>query len=169
MTELELDRLDWAKGDGLIPVIVQDQDTLQVLMLGYMNREAAGQTLRSGQVSFYSRSRQRLWRKGEASGHVLDLVSIAADCDNDTLLVRARPAGPTCHRGTTSCFGNEDAPGVGWLARTTRAQAPAVTSGENSDRVVERAADLLGELLKLLAAARVPIVRVVELLRQRAP
>lgn len=104
MTELDLETLDWDKTGGLIPAIVQDATTGAVLMLGYMNRDAAAQTCATRQVVFYSRSRQRLWRKGESSGNVLDVVGVAADCDRDALLVQARPAGPTCHRGTTTCF-----------------------------------------------------------------
>lgn len=106
---LERDQLDWSKGDGLLPVIVQDAATLRVLMLGYMNREALDATLASGRVTFYSRSKQRLWMKGESSGHVLEVRDIEADCDNDTLLVRAVPHGPTCHLQRASCFA--DAPG----------------------------------------------------------
>jgi phosphoribosyl-ATP pyrophosphohydrolase/phosphoribosyl-AMP cyclohydrolase len=111
MTQLSFksDDLDWSKGDGLLPVIVQDAGTLQVLMLGYMNREALEATAKSGLVTFYSRSKQRLWQKGESSGHVLNLVAIRRDCDRDTLLILAKPQGPTCHLGTSSCFG-EDAP-----------------------------------------------------------
>lgn len=105
----EFNDLDWAKGDGLLPVIVQDASNLRVLMLGYMNAEALATTRSSGFVTFYSRSKQRLWKKGEASGHVLALVSIEADCDNDTLLVLANPQGPTCHLQRASCFPN--APG----------------------------------------------------------
>jgi phosphoribosyl-ATP pyrophosphohydrolase/phosphoribosyl-AMP cyclohydrolase len=100
----ETDNLDWAKGDGLLPVIVQDAANLRVLMLGYMNAEALAATHASGQVTFYSRSKQRLWKKGETSGHVLELVSVEADCDNDTLLVLANPQGPTCHLQRASCF-----------------------------------------------------------------
>ncbi|MEE7560024.1 bifunctional phosphoribosyl-AMP cyclohydrolase/phosphoribosyl-ATP diphosphatase HisIE, partial [Xanthomonas sp. Kuri4-2] len=103
--------LDWAKGDGLLPVVVQDADTLRVLMLGYMDTAALAHTRASGQVTFFSRSKQRLWTKGERSGHFLELVSIAVDCDADTLLVQARPQGPTCHLGRASCF--PDAPGIG--------------------------------------------------------
>ena len=104
MSAIDIERLDWAKEGGLIPAIVQDAETQRVLMLGYMNREALAATMRSGLVTFYSRSKQRLWQKGESSGHTLKLVSIAADCDSDALLVLVRPQGPTCHRGTTSCF-----------------------------------------------------------------
>ncbi len=90
--------------NGLIPAIVQGQDDGRVLMLGYMNAESLQKTLETGLCWFYSRSRQRLWQKGEESGHVLRVVSVTADCDQDALLVRARPQGPTCHTGETSCF-----------------------------------------------------------------
>ncbi|MDO4930510.1 MAG: bifunctional phosphoribosyl-AMP cyclohydrolase/phosphoribosyl-ATP diphosphatase HisIE [Bacteroidales bacterium] len=90
--------------DGLLPVVVQDAVTLKVLMLGYMNREAFDKTQAEGRVTFYSRSRQQLWTKGETSGHFLNVVEMYADCDADTLLIKANPIGPTCHRGTTSCF-----------------------------------------------------------------
>ena len=110
--------LDWSKGDGLLPAIVQHHLSGEVLMLGYMNRDALEQTLREGKVTFYSRSKARLWTKGESSGHVLQLVSLRADCDADTLLVGAEPHGPTCHRGTSSCFGGdgEVRPPLGFLA-----------------------------------------------------
>lgn len=98
------ERIDWDKGDGLVPLIVQHAHDGRVLMLGYTDRAALEQTLASGQVHFFSRSRGRLWKKGESSGHVLALVSLAADCDGDTLLCQAVPAGPTCHTGTASCF-----------------------------------------------------------------
>jgi phosphoribosyl-ATP pyrophosphohydrolase/phosphoribosyl-AMP cyclohydrolase len=100
----ELEALAFAKQDGLLPAIVQHAGSGQVLMLGYMNREALNKTLATGKVTFYSRSRQSLWTKGESSGHVLDLVSIESDCDHDTLLVQALPHGPTCHLGRSSCF-----------------------------------------------------------------
>ena len=99
-----LQDLAWDKQGGLLPVVVQDAGTLQVLMLGYMDQAALDATLAGGEVTFFSRSKQRLWRKGEQSGNVLRVVSIETDCDRDTLLVTARPAGPTCHLGTTSCF-----------------------------------------------------------------
>jgi len=101
--------LDWAKTDGLIPAIVQDADNLRVLMLGYMDRAALDKTRATGKVTFFSRSKQRLWTKGEASGHILQLVDIKADCDNDTLLILARPHGPTCHLLRASCFPNAPA------------------------------------------------------------
>lgn len=99
--ELNLEKLP----GGLVPAIIQDARTLQVLMLGYMNREAYEKSLAEGRVTFYSRSRQCLWTKGETSGHWLDIVSVAADCDADTLLIRVIAHGPTCHTGSKSCFG----------------------------------------------------------------
>jgi phosphoribosyl-ATP pyrophosphohydrolase/phosphoribosyl-AMP cyclohydrolase len=117
LTAAEIETLDWDKSGGLIPAVVQDAATLQLLMLGYVNEEALRQTLESGLVTFYSRSKQRLWTKGESSGNHLKLVAILPDCDNDALLVRATPAGPTCHLGTESCFSDEGPEGVGWLAR----------------------------------------------------
>lgn len=100
----EIDALAWDKQDGLLPAVVQDAASLRVLMLGYMDRAALRATLDSGHVTFFSRSKQRQWTKGESSGHFLDLVSIETDCDRDTLLVRALPHGPTCHLGRDSCF-----------------------------------------------------------------
>lgn len=102
-----VESLDWSKGDGLLPAVVQDARTGKVLMLGYMNREALRSTLGEKRVTFYSRSKQRLWTKGETSGNFLHLVDAVADCDNDTILVTATPDGPTCHDGTDSCFGDE--------------------------------------------------------------
>jgi phosphoribosyl-ATP pyrophosphohydrolase/phosphoribosyl-AMP cyclohydrolase len=116
---IDVDSLAWDKMDGLIPAIVQDPGTGTVLMLGYMDRSALAATIESGHVTFYSRSRQRLWRKGESSGNVLRLIDVRGDCDGDALLVRAEPQGPTCHLGTTSCFGVE-ADGAGWLASLER-------------------------------------------------
>jgi phosphoribosyl-AMP cyclohydrolase / phosphoribosyl-ATP pyrophosphohydrolase len=107
---------DFAKGDGLVPAIVQHARTGEVLMLGYMDEAALAKTRDTGLVTFFSRSKQRLWTKGETSGDTLALVDLKIDCDNDTLLVRAMPAGPTCHTGTTSCFGNDVVPSLGFLA-----------------------------------------------------
>ncbi len=97
--------------DSLLPVIVQDAVTLKVLMLGYMNREAFDRTVETGHVTFWSRTRSRLWTKGETSGHYLQLVDMYPDCDSDALLVKANPIGPTCHRGTTSCFDTPESEG----------------------------------------------------------
>jgi len=112
----DLSRLDWAKGDGLLPAIVQHALTGEVLMLGYMDAAALEATQRTGHVTFFSRSKQRLWTKGESSGHVLALTSLRVDCDGDTLLVGALPHGPTCHTGTSSCFGGSVRPALGFLA-----------------------------------------------------
>ena len=115
----EINSLDWSKGDGLLPAIVQDARSATVLMLGYMNREALRTTLAEHKVTFFSRSKQRLWTKGETSGDFLNLVSVQADCDNDTLLITALPDGPTCHTGTDSCFGEveTDARSVSFLTK----------------------------------------------------
>ncbi|HHI89053.1 MAG TPA: bifunctional phosphoribosyl-AMP cyclohydrolase/phosphoribosyl-ATP diphosphatase HisIE [Hellea balneolensis] len=113
-------KIDFDKGDGLVPAIIQDADTLQVLMLGYMNKDALRATRDSGFVTFWSRSRQCLWQKGETSGNRLKLESLNVDCDGDTLLIKARPAGPTCHTGTISCFGPEGPEGAGVLAALGR-------------------------------------------------
>jgi len=99
--------LDFSKNNGLIPVIIQNNQTQQVLMLGYMNEEALQKTLEENTVTFYSRSKNRLWTKGETSGNFLKVISIKEDCDQDTLLIQVIPNGHTCHNGTTSCFGNE--------------------------------------------------------------
>lgn len=115
-TPVWLQRIDWGKTDGLVPAVVQDSISGQVLMLGYMNEEALTQTLTTQQVTFFSRSKQRLWVKGETSGHTLTLVDLSLDCDGDTLLVMAKPNGPVCHLMTTSCFG-ENAPPGGMLER----------------------------------------------------
>ncbi|KRG83037.1 phosphoribosyl-ATP pyrophosphatase [Stenotrophomonas daejeonensis] len=108
-SEFDPAALDWDKVGGLVPAIVQDAATLRVLMLGYMDRAALESTLKGGKVTFFSRSKQRLWTKGETSGNHLDVVDVRTDCDADTVLVTVRPHGPTCHTGSTSCFG--DAPG----------------------------------------------------------
>lgn len=100
--------LDFEKMGGLIPAIVQDNNTNKVLMLGFMNEEALEQTLSSGKVTFFSRTKNRLWMKGETSGNTLSVVSITSDCDNDTLLIKAIPAGPVCHKGTDTCFGEKN-------------------------------------------------------------
>ena len=110
--------LDFEKGDGLIPAIVQDVNTGQILMLGYMNAEALKTTRESGKVTFFSRSKQRLWTKGETSGNFLELESIVADCDGDALLVKAKPLGPTCHLGTATCFDDNKQPvGISFLSK----------------------------------------------------
>ncbi len=99
--------IDFNKGDGLVPVIIQDEQTLEVLMLGYMNEEAYLKTKEENVVTFFSRTKNRLWTKGEESGNKLHVKSIQLDCDNDTLLIKANPVGPTCHTGSRSCFSTE--------------------------------------------------------------
>jgi phosphoribosyl-ATP pyrophosphohydrolase/phosphoribosyl-AMP cyclohydrolase len=120
VTAEEIDGLAWDKMDGLLPAIVQDQATGQVLMLGYMSRDALAETLERRVVVFHSRSRGGRWEKGETSGNRLIVAEVAADCDGDALLVKAEPKGPTCHLGTTSCFGAAGAEGVGFLAHLSR-------------------------------------------------
>lgn len=113
--------IDWQKGGGLVPAVVVDANSGAVLMLGYMNEESLARTRQSGRVTFFSRSRQTPWTKGETSGHFLDFVDLRVDCDGDTLLVRARPQGPVCHKGTATCFGDaEPAAGLGFLAELGR-------------------------------------------------
>jgi phosphoribosyl-ATP pyrophosphohydrolase/phosphoribosyl-AMP cyclohydrolase len=105
LDDLDVEQLAWDKGAGLLPAIVQDASSGAVLMLGYMDREALAATRASGRVTFWSRSKRRLWTKGETSGHFLEARSIAADCDRDALLILACPRGPACHEGTPTCFG----------------------------------------------------------------
>jgi len=118
----QADGLCWDQGGGLLPAVVQDAFDGRVLMQAWMNREALQQSLASGRVTFWSRSRQQLWTKGETSGHFLDLTAVHADCDRDSLLVLAIPHGPTCHRGCASCFDEETvvAPGLAFLAQLQR-------------------------------------------------
>jgi len=111
--------IDFKKGDGLVPVVIQDIDTLQVLMLGYMNEEAFSKTEESKKVTFFSRSKNRLWTKGEESGNFLNVKEINIDCDNDTILIKVNPVGPTCHTGTTSCFKGETAKGFVYSLQAT--------------------------------------------------
>ena len=152
LTPFDLDALAWSKMDGLLPAVVQDAATGQVLMLGYMDRAALEATLASGFATFFSRSKQRLWQKGETSGNRLAVQAVIADCDNDALLVRAVPEGPTCHLGTTSCFGAEGPNGVGFLgelARIVHERAQADPAESYTARLLnegtQRAAQKVGE------------------------
>lgn len=117
---IDPDTLDFEKDGGLIPAVVQDADTLQVLTLAYMDRAALEETIGSGEATFFSRSRGGRWRKGETSGDRLFVRGIVADCDGDAVVVKVRPAGNACHLNRVSCFGDEDAPGLGRLARLER-------------------------------------------------
>lgn len=114
-----VEQVDFSKNDGLVPAIVQDINTTKVLMLGYMNEAALSQTLSSKKVTFYSRSKQRIWTKGETSNNYLNLVSVALDCDADTLLIQAQPEGPTCHTGSDTCWADENKNELQFLARLT--------------------------------------------------
>ena len=113
---MDINSIDWDKGDGLVPAIIQDVSTRQVLMLGYMNALSLEETQKTGKVHFFSRSKQRLWMKGETSNNIFKLVSVTKDCDSDALLVEVRPEGPACHTNTVSCFGDDPGPGLGFLA-----------------------------------------------------
>lgn len=141
------EQLDWAKMDGLIPAIVQHALTGEVRMLGYMDRAALDATIADRLVTFHSRSRGAPWRKGETSGNLLDLVDIRHDCDRDALLVLVRPRGPTCHTGSASCFGDEGAPGTGFIADL----AATVATRAAADPGTSYTARLMGEGIKRLA------------------
>lgn len=141
LTRADIATLDWDKMDGLLPAIVQDSATAQVLMLGYMTTEALQITLRDGLVTFFSRSKGRVWQKGETSGNRLAVVSVLPDCDNDALLIKAEPAGPTCHLGSRSCFSKEGPTGVGFLGELGRIVSERAASGDRSSYT----ARLLGE------------------------
>jgi phosphoribosyl-ATP pyrophosphohydrolase/phosphoribosyl-AMP cyclohydrolase len=152
LTAGDLASLDWDKGGGLLPAIVQDRRSGRVLMLGYMNQDAAEATMQTGLVTFFSRSKQRSWQKGETSGNVLHASGVFADCDDDTLLVLAKPEGPTCHTGTLSCFGDEATAGPGWLADLATIIGERAVSGDESSYTrrllaegVQRIAQKVGE------------------------
>ena len=162
LTNAQIGDLAWEKMDGLLPAIVQDRRSGRMLMLGYMNREALQATLDSGFATFFSRSKQRLWQKGETSGNVLTVHAVTSDCDGDALLVIADPRGPTCHEGTRSCFGDAWVAGPGWLAELSAIVAERATSGNGSsytrqllDGGVERIAQKIGEEGVELALAAV--------------
>lgn len=130
LSAADIGTLDWEKTDGLLPAVVQDRASARVLMLGYMNRDALQATIESGFVTFFSRSRNRLWQKGESSGNRLHSRAIHRDCDNDALLVIADADGPTCHTGTLSCFGDKALHGPGWLAHLSAIIRERAVSGD---------------------------------------
>ena len=143
-------KVDFSKHGGLVPVIIQHIHTNQVLMLGYMNQEALDKTQAEGKVTFFSRSKNRLWTKGETSGNFLFLKEIAVDCDNDTLLIKAAPQGPTCHTGSTSCFKEETPTGFLYQLEDTIEQRIADGSGKSYTstlfkRGVNKVAQKVGE------------------------
>jgi phosphoribosyl-ATP pyrophosphohydrolase/phosphoribosyl-AMP cyclohydrolase len=110
---INVEQIDFSKGDGLIPAVIQDANTFQVLMLGYMNEEAYLKTSKEGRVTFFSRTKNRLWTKGEESGNYLNVIDMTIDCDNDALLIKVDPIGPTCHKGTKTCWGENEATSFG--------------------------------------------------------
>ena len=115
MPDINLDKIDWDKGQGLVPAVVQNIDSRQILMLAYMDRAALAQTISGKKVTFFSRSKNRLWTKGETSGNWLDFISGEMDCDADTLLIQARPQGPSCHTGSLTCFNDQTPSNIGFL------------------------------------------------------
>jgi phosphoribosyl-ATP pyrophosphohydrolase/phosphoribosyl-AMP cyclohydrolase len=129
LSEADIGGLAWEKMDALLPAVIQDGRTGRLLMLGYMSREALAATLASGFATFHSRSKGRLWQKGETSGNRLAVRAVHQDCDGDALLVLTDPEGPTCHLGTESCFGGEGPPGPGWLAALSRTVADRAAAG----------------------------------------
>ena len=131
LSEADIGSLAWEKMEGLLPALVQDRKTGQVLMLGYMNREALAETLKAGLATFYSRSKQRLWQKGETSGNRLEVHGVFADCDDDALLLLADPQGPVCHLGTPSCFA-AGPKSAGWLHELSAIIAERAVSGDAS-------------------------------------
>jgi phosphoribosyl-ATP pyrophosphohydrolase/phosphoribosyl-AMP cyclohydrolase len=157
---------DWDKMNGLVPAVIQDAGGGAVLMLGYMNREALAATRSTGRVTFWSRSKQRLWTKGESSGHFLQVQQIAVDCDRDTLLILAEPAGPVCHLGTATCWG-DGAPQsrahshafLGELERTVAERVatrpPGSYTAKLLDEGIRRVAQKIGEEGVELALAAV--------------
>ena len=120
MPDINLDEIDWDKGEGLVPAIVQNSDNGQILMLAYMDRAALAQTISSKKVTFFSRSKNRLWTKGETSGNWLDYISGEMDCDADTILIQARPQGPSCHMGSVTCFNDQTPSNIGFLDQLGR-------------------------------------------------
>ena len=120
MPDINLDKIDWDKGDGLVPAIVQNIDNGQILMLAYMDRAALAQTISSKKVTFFSRSKNRLWTKGETSDNWLDYTSGEMDCDADAILIQARPQGPSCHTGSVTCFNDQTPSNTGFLDQLGR-------------------------------------------------
>ena len=142
--------IDFDKLGGLVPAIIQDDATLKVLMLGFMNKEAYDKTVATGKVTFFSRTRNTLWTKGETSGNFLNLVSIKNDCDNDTLLIRVNPVGPVCHTGTDTCWGEVNEGGMTALEAVQKkiksdVADPSTYAGKNHAEGKNRVAQNLGE------------------------
>lgn len=141
-------KVDYTKNNGLIPAIIQDASTKTVLMLGYMNEEALKKTIETKLVTFFSRSKQRLWTKGEESGNVLNLVDIKLDCDNDTFLVRVIPEGPTCHKGSDTCWNQENIQDFGFISEL---EAVIENRKDNASEEVSYVASLFAEGINKIA------------------
>lgn len=147
---INIQELDFTKSGGLIPCIVQDATSLRVLMLGYANQEALEKTIQEKRVTFFSRTKKRLWTKGETSGHFLELVSIEKDCDNDTLLIKANPNGPVCHLGTDTCFGEKnEIKGLEFLEKTIQHRKKNPKEGSYTNKLfdsgINKVAQKVGE------------------------
>ena len=140
-------KIDFAKGSGLIPAIIQHSETNQVLMLGYMNEEALNITNKTGLVTFFSRSRNKIWTKGETSGNFLQLVTMIIDCDNDTLLIKVLPKGPVCHKGTVSCFDEDKFTNMSFLSKLEE----IIKSRKSEDETESYTAKLLNGPLRRIA------------------
>jgi phosphoribosyl-ATP pyrophosphohydrolase/phosphoribosyl-AMP cyclohydrolase len=140
-------KIDFAKGSGLIPAIIQHSETNQVLMLGYMNKEALDITNKTGLVTFFSRSRNKIWTKGETSGNFLQLVTMIIDCDNDTLLIKVLPKGPVCHNGTVSCFDEDKFTNMSFLSKLEE----IIKSRKSEDETESYTAKLLNGPLRRIA------------------
>jgi phosphoribosyl-ATP pyrophosphohydrolase/phosphoribosyl-AMP cyclohydrolase len=148
-----MEKIDFAKGDGLVPAIIQDANTLQVLMLGYLNQEAYEKTCLENKVTFFSRTKNRLWTKGEESGNFLQVVSISLDCDQDTLLIKAIPQGSTCHLGTQTCWAEEKVTRFGILAELENTISERLQAGASEksyvaslkEKGIEKIAQKVGE------------------------
>ena len=140
-------KIDFAKGSGLIPAIIQHSETNQILMLGYMNEEALNITNKTGLVTFFSRSRNKIWTKGETSGNFLQLVTMIIDCDNDTLLIKVLPKGPVCHKGTVSCFDEDKFTNMSFLSKLEE----IIKSRKSKDEAESYTAKLLNGPLRRIA------------------
>jgi len=159
---INLEKINFKKLNGLVPAIIIDNSNNNVLMLGYMNKEAVEQTLEKGKVVFYSRTKQKLWMKGETSGNYLNVVSINTDCDNDTLLIYANPVGPTCHTGAYSCFSNQTKQNISFLetlfdlVKRRKLEMPTYSYTSNlfqqgSDRIIQKVGE---EAVETVIAAK---------------
>lgn len=148
-----MEKIDFAKGDGLVPAIIQDANTLQVLMLGYMNQDAYEKTCQEKKVTFFSRTKNHLWTKGEESGNFLNLISMRLDCDRDTLLIQAIPQGPTCHLGTQTCWAGEKETRYGILSALENTISERLKAGNSEksyvaslkEKGIEKIAQKVGE------------------------